>query len=245
MRLAMLSSLMFCAVLVRPAWAEIFESGPKQTAVIELFSSEGCSSCPPADAWMSELKNAPGLWKDFIPAAFHVDYWDYLGWKDPFGSKYFSNRQRNYASRWPKPSVYTPGVMMNGKEWRGWRQGEALKTLLADAGILTVEAAANEGGQRVNFKLGAAGPALPRAHAAILGFGLVSRVKSGENRGETLVHDFVVLQYSEKSMTLRNGQYQTEFNLDTKSRSNEKQAIVVWISDEKNPFPVQATGGYL
>ncbi len=70
-----------------------FESGPEQTALIELYTSEGCSSCPPAEAWMSHLKDDPGLWKQFVPIAFHVDYWDRLGWRDRFSSKRWTERQ--------------------------------------------------------------------------------------------------------------------------------------------------------
>ena len=63
-----------------------FESGPQQISLVELYTSEGCSSCPPAEAWLSRLKEEPGLWKNFVPIAFHVDYWDRLGWRDRFSS---------------------------------------------------------------------------------------------------------------------------------------------------------------
>ena len=74
-----------------------FESTSQQTALLELYTSEGCSSCPPADRWLSKLKNEEGLWTRFIPVALHVDYWDYIGWKDRFASPEYSNRQRKYA----------------------------------------------------------------------------------------------------------------------------------------------------
>src|SRR6266704_4718971 len=77
-----------------------FQSSGKQTALIELYTSEGCSSCPPAETWLSRLKESPGLWKDFVPLAFHVDYWDYLGWRAPWASKSFSDRQRAYTKQW-------------------------------------------------------------------------------------------------------------------------------------------------
>lgn len=234
----------FCFLLSPIAWAKRFQSGPAQTAVIELFSSEGCSSCPPADAWMNRLQTSPGLWKDFIPAAFHVDYWDYLGWKDPFGSPRFSSRQRAYASRWKHPSVYTPGVMLNGREWRGWYQGQTAEGSVQDAGVLTVETA--EGNQQsAVYKPGTNGANSPRAHAAVLGFGLVSHVKTGENRGKTLVHDFVVLQYAEKSMVFQSGEYRVQFNLDAERPAAEKKAVLIWVSDPKNFNPIQAAGGYL
>src|SRR5712691_2100571 len=97
-----------------------FESGAQQTALIELFTSEGCSSCPPAETWLGRLKTDPGLWKKFVPVAFHVDYWDRLGWRDRFASKQFTERQSRYAAKWQTESVYTPAVVLNGSERRNW-----------------------------------------------------------------------------------------------------------------------------
>src|SRR5262249_27401056 len=95
-----------------------FQSSEVQTALVELYTSEGCSSCPPAEAWLSRLKDDSALWKNFVPVAFHVDYWDYLGWRDPWAATSFSERQRSYADSWSAVSVYTPGFVLNGKEWR-------------------------------------------------------------------------------------------------------------------------------
>lgn len=97
-----------------------FSSGEKQTALLELYTSEGCSSCPPADRWLSSLKSKEGLWEEFIPIALHVDYWDYIGWQDRFASKQYSQRQRQYAREQSLKTVYTPGFVYNGKEWRNW-----------------------------------------------------------------------------------------------------------------------------
>ena len=79
--------LAFGIPLMAQAGDKTFESGPQRTHLLELFTSEGCSSCPPAEAWLSKLKADPRLWKDFVPLAFHVDYWDHLGWRDPFAAK--------------------------------------------------------------------------------------------------------------------------------------------------------------
>src|SRR5215470_17138375 len=98
----------------------VFQSSENQVSLLELFTSEGCSSCPPAEKWVSGLKAAPGLWKQFVPVAFHVDYWDYLGWRDPWASKAFSDRQRAYAQVWGGDSIYAPGFVLNGQEWRAW-----------------------------------------------------------------------------------------------------------------------------
>ena len=94
------------------------ESGPRKTRLLELFTSEGCSSCPPAETWLSKLKEERGLWRDFVPLAFHVDYWDRLGWRDPFASKAWTQRQYAYSARWKISSVYTPGFVLDGREWR-------------------------------------------------------------------------------------------------------------------------------
>src|SRR5271154_4189044 len=85
-----------------------FHSPERQVALLELYTSEGCSSCPPAETWLSGLKDAPGLWSNFVPLAFHVDYWDYLGWKDKWANQQFSERQRDYASLWAAKNIYTP-----------------------------------------------------------------------------------------------------------------------------------------
>src|SRR3989442_5219435 len=99
----------------------IFTSGNERVSLVELFTSEGCSSCPPADSWLSGLCEDAGLWKRFVPVAFHVDYWDGLGWKDRWASPEFSTRQRTYAAAWRSGSVYTPGVDLNGQESRSRR----------------------------------------------------------------------------------------------------------------------------
>src|SRR5438270_5874358 len=96
----------------------VFESKPARTHLLELFTSEGCSSCLPAEAWLSNLKNEPRLWQDFVPVAFHVDYWDHLGWRDPFASKTWTERQADYSARWKIENVYTPAFVLDGKEWR-------------------------------------------------------------------------------------------------------------------------------
>src|SRR6266513_4323003 len=92
----------------------VFESGEARTMLVELFTSEGCSSCRPADAWMSQLKNNGELWKGIVPAVFHVDYWDGLGWPDRFAKAEFTLRQRRYAASRPTGAVYTPAFVANG-----------------------------------------------------------------------------------------------------------------------------------
>src|SRR5579872_4641681 len=133
--------LLFMAILTAKAAAGAplqFKSSTRQTALIELYTSEGCSSCPPAEAWLGKLKAEAGLWNDFVPIAFHIDYWDYLGWRDKWSNKQFSERQQSYAQLWGGENVYTPEFVLNGKEWRGWRGFRALPSRGGEAGVLGV-----------------------------------------------------------------------------------------------------------
>jgi hypothetical protein len=114
---ALLGGVILCA-LVQPASAEV-RMNPK--AVVELFTSQGCSSCPPADALLTSLAEQP----DVVALAYHVDYWDYVGWKDTFGQAEYSDRQRAYAESWGSSRIYTPQMVVNGtKGVVGSRRGE-------------------------------------------------------------------------------------------------------------------------
>ena len=92
-----------------PSFAGEFREGPK--AVLELFTSQGCASCPQADALLAELGARP----DVVTLAYHVDYWDYIGWEDTFGAKENSQRQRDYASAWGSSRIFTPQLVVNGE----------------------------------------------------------------------------------------------------------------------------------
>jgi len=94
-----------------------FTSEPARVSLIELYTSEGCSSCPPAERWLGGLRSDPGLWKTFVPVAFHVDYWNRLGWPDRFSNRDFTQRQYAYAEGWSGGSVYTPCFVRDGAEW--------------------------------------------------------------------------------------------------------------------------------
>ncbi len=121
------SLFLVAAALVAAALpAEAGELRTAPSAVLELFTSEGCSSCPPADALLSEI----GQRKDVITLAYHVDYWDYIGWRDTFGSPAFSEYQRAYALAQGKMQVYTPQLMVNGTDdVVGSRRAEVLSSL--------------------------------------------------------------------------------------------------------------------
>src|SRR6185295_16953491 len=92
-------------------------------ALVELYTSEGCDSCPPADRWLSSLGTKGYAPDRVVPIALHVDYWDYIGWKDPYARQAFSARQRKMASLARAAAIYTPQVMLQGQDFRDWRSG--------------------------------------------------------------------------------------------------------------------------
>lgn len=166
----------------------------RQASLLELYTSEGCSSCPPAENWLSGLAMAGLDAKRVVPLAFHVDYWDGLGWRDRFASPDYSQRQRWRAALAGSSLIYTPQMLVNGRDWRfsgydglraslpGGRTGAALRVRGRQAGDgLDIEAEA---------VLAPGEPPL-RLMLALFEDGLQSRVSAGENEGRLLRHDAV------------------------------------------------------
>ncbi len=223
-----------------------FVSPHKQVAFLELFTSEGCSSCPPAEAWLSALKGSAGLWKEFVPAAFHVNYWDYLGWRDPWSSRAFSDRQHDYAQLWRRDSVYTPGFVLNGKEWRGWSKlARGPNSSTARVGVLKADSTDLRHWQ-VSFTPASGSDAAYEAHCALLVSGLTSDVKAGENRGRRLAHDFVVVALAHQPLSKQGPQVRAEVPLSpSQSQGASPLAVAIWVTRLHGLEPLQATGGWL
>lgn len=237
-----MNALALAVLLARPAAAapRSFASGPDRARLVELYSSEGCSSCPPADEWLDGLRAHARLWRDFVPLAFHVTYWDSIGWPDPFGDPSFDARQRAYAASWGTRSVYTPGLVLDGAEWRGW--GGEPPAAGAPAG--TLRATLDGDAVSARFEPAAGGGAY-ELYAARLGFGLVSVVTAGENAGRTLRHDFVVRGLARAPMSRRGGAWTAVLRWPRGAGPRpEREALAVWVvgSDGR---PVQAAGGFL
>ena len=228
--------------------AGAIESGPERVALLELFSSEGCSSCPPADRWVSGLRGDPGLWKDFVPVVFHVHYWDRLGWKDRFASSTFTRRQERYARNGGGGSIYTPGFFLNGREWTNWRYSQSIPAQKSDSpGTLRVH---RKGPDAYDIVFDPSGSyrwvSSWKVHVALLGFGITSNVRAGENSGRKLSHDFIVLAYEEKVMDLDQGKGVILLKISASpSLDAQPEAIAVWVSNENESEPIQAAGGYL
>ena len=166
-------------------------SGLERRSLLELYTSEGCSSCPPTDAWLRA--RAPQLARaKIIPIALHVDYWNEIGWVDPFSQPRFSARQRAAAGRAGSGSVYTPELMLNGREIsRHAVENEATSAPITNARITVETSERGPSSLQVSVRAVDAGGA-PQVYLAICESGLSVAVRSGENAGRTLEHDFVV-----------------------------------------------------
>ena len=228
----LLLSFLFTMTMI---WAESqrFQSGITQNLLIELYSSEGCNSCPPADKWLGGFKKHRSLFKSIFPLSFHVDYWDYLGWKDPFGSKNNSQRQRHYVAIGNSEQVYTPGFFMNAQEWRGWFEGKSFNLDLKEVGNLIVNR------DKHYLSISYSGKA-DRVHMALLDFNQKSVISRGENRSRTLIHDFVVLGYQEKAFDKS-----ARYKFSSLGDKTEGYALVVWVTRDGERIFEQVVGGYL
>jgi hypothetical protein len=227
-----------------PIPATTFESGVTQTTLLELFTSEGCSSCPPAEKRISQLKSNPDLWKKIVPIAFHVDYWDHLGWRDRFAKAEFTERQRNYAAAWREDSVYTPAFVSNGQEWRSWFNDNAPHLQSEKVGTLSVTLSDDK---KVNGTFVSEGAKLRslKLEVALLGNDLESDVKRGENSGRKLRHDFVVLQFANIDMVNEANRWTGSTALPKQSGDDKPGAIAAWVTSAETGAPIQATGGWL
>ena len=240
---AILASLLL-SVMSLFAESRTFESDETPVTLIELFTSEGCSSCPPADALVSTLKTSPSLWKNVVPVVFHVDYWDRLGWPDRFSSPANTARQRRYAASWRSNSVYTPGFVRNGREWRDW-SGRAP---LAAGGSEKVGKLQITLRDRIHanviFTPARTAPKPLHVEVALLGGNLESDVKRGENSGRKLHHEFVVLHLATAALTAEGNRFTATLTLPEKT-TDTPVALAAWVVAGEGQPPLQATGGWL
>jgi hypothetical protein len=178
------------------------KSGERRVALLELYTSEGCSSCPPADEWISKLPSKELRSDRIVPLAFHVDYWNYLGWRDVFSQTKFTERQRQIAQINHAGFIYTPQLILNGKDYRrgffwddtsgNFEEINQQKPLADISLTLSIPAAGQlhvSGGIVVS---GAFERQNAQAYLALYENNLSNDVRAGENNGRTLHHDFVV-----------------------------------------------------
>jgi hypothetical protein len=179
-------------------------TGPQTTALVELYTSEGCDSCPPADRWLQGLAGRGLAPERVVPLSLHVNYWDYIGWKDPYAQQRFADRQRKLAQVMRARIVYTPQVLLQGQDFRGWG-GRAF-----DEAVATINARPSKAGISLTLESGRPDTLAVRVRAELVEQGegtdavlylasyenqLVSHVSAGENRGRILAHDYVVFEW--------------------------------------------------
>lgn len=206
----MLRSIILSSLLSMPVMAVDsidISSGNRQTAVVELFTSEGCSSCPPADKWLARLAQSDGDELDVLPLSFHVDYWDYIGWKDRFASPAYTKRQRQLGANNRQRSIYTPEFFVNGKEARGSnRVLEQIRKVNQQQSALQLDLSVSKEDNRLLFALQSRGDSnvLGDLYHRYIVYenNLSSEVTRGENSGETLGHQRVV-RYLSAATSLR------------------------------------------
>lgn len=229
------------------------DSGP---VVIELFTSQGCSSCPSADRLLTKLSKDPKLAGRVIPLSFHVDYWNYIGWSDPFSAKRWSQRQEGYARAFRSNRLYTPQLVvagrshLNGSDEAGVRKRIAEALAAEPAGRVTLST--EPGPEALKVKVGAK---MARAAAdpldlwvAIYETGLSTDVGSGENASKKLHNDYVVRRL-EKALTLAGtagaaGSRELVLGLD--KRWNRKNlGVAAFLQDPKTLAIHGAASAYL
>lgn len=174
------------AALAQSASADSTRARPK--AVVELFTSQGCASCPPADAMLTSLAEQD----DVIALAYHVDYWDYVGWKDTFGKADFSDRQRAYAESWGSSRIYTPQMVVNGaKGVVGSRRNEVHDAL--DGASLPLAVDIVKDGDMLKIAIPPNGTS---DHAVVWMVTYLDRadvsIDTGDNAGKSMVYTQVV-----------------------------------------------------
>lgn len=221
------------------------KSGTQTVPLLELYTSEGCSSCPPADKWLSNMKLDANK---VVPLAFHVDYWDYIGWKDRFAKAEYSDRQRKTAAYGGAGFVYTPQFTFNGRDYRGWdgsRLNQSVESSLKQPARanLTLDAAKQTDGQIIVKATAQAVKTADIKNAnifiAIYENKLSSQVNAGENNGRELKHDYVVRDFLGAYQLSNNNEFSKNITLPAEWR-NRNAGAVIFVQDSRNGEVLQS-----
>ena len=241
----MIRLLILASLLASPAFADnsiVVKSGARQTAVVELYTSEGCSSCPPADRWLSELVTAPRQELDVLALTFHVDYWDYLGWKDRFSNADYTRRQRVLGANNLQRTIYTPEFFVNGVETRG--AGNILEKIqqsnqqqpLLD---LQLTVSHEDTALVLSLKSPSRTDTIGQIHHRYLVYenNLSTDVAHGENSGKVLHHQQVVRYMSPASSLQEQNRHRIEIDPDWQA---ENVGVAVLVTSPGDRHYLQA-----
>jgi len=225
-------------------------SGDRTVVLVELYTSEGCSSCPPADRWLSGLAGRGFTPDRVVPLALHVDYWDYIGWKDPYAKREFSQRQRKLSQLQRMALVYTPQVLLQGRDYPRWGSPAfeaavaAINARPAKASIALEILDASRGAldTRVSAELAEAARGMDAVlYLAVYENRLTSSVTSGENSGRMLTHDHVVLEWQGPFAFAADGKLSERRALPLLPKgAAERSGVVGFVQDRRTGEVLQA-----
>lgn len=196
--------------------------------LIELYTSEGCSSCPPAERWLSTLRGKPG----YAPLEFHVDYWDTRDWHDPYADARHAARQRESARRNGRGIVYTPQIFVDGRLWKDWPKAQPPEPPQAAAPPLSF-AITRDDGLAVSVETAASGDHV--VAVALTEDGLSNAVDGGENRGSRLQHDHVVRAFAGPQ---RAGDFEARLRLP-RGVDLARSSVVAFVQERRSGDVVQ------
>ena len=253
MRICVATILMFssmwsvAAPIVGAGSCEV-RSGPRTAALIELYTSEGCSSCPPADQALGKLRELLGANAEGFGLALHVDYWDYIGWRDPWAQEIFSERHRRLVSANHHDVVYTPHFFVNGIEMPPGQSAlhDEVRELNAQRAQAQIQlSAGSTSAGTVTLDVSAqSDPNIgsPALYIVVSENGLVSNVRRGENAGRTLRHEHVARTWI-GPIALHNGAITVHRELPLPDRgSGARWELTAFVEDERTGKVVQALG---
>jgi hypothetical protein len=228
----LLRLLPLCGLLAGAVHAEcVAHSSADRPHLVELYTSEGCSSCPPAERWLSSLRDSSG----YAALEFHVDYWDTDSWRDPYADARYTERQKAIVARGRRNLVYTPQVVIDGQLWKDWPKAPPPVTTDTAGPSLSLRVTR---GPPLHVTLDTdaadAGKTL-RMHVAVTENALSNAVDGGENRGATLSHDHVVRAFS-RALPLGHA----EVDLELPAALDPIQSsVVAFVQDERGGGVVQ------
>lgn len=231
------------------SWAACdVKTGSKTAALVELYTSEGCSSCPPADKQLSQFPSRAYSLEQVVPISLHVDYWDYIGWKEPFAQPRFSERQNWLVHANGHKTSFTPHFFVSGREVRDWRGnlGDELKRVTAEPARASIHIhAESTGSGAISVAASATAPRTSDELALFVALTeneLTSRVSAGENRGVTLSHDHVVREWI-GPIALNGGHVDFKQAVTPRSNWNSAQlGVVGFVQDLRTGQVLQAAG---
>lgn len=221
-------------------------SGARVQPLIELYTSEGCDSCPPAERWLSSRFADAGARPSAIALAFHVDYWDRLGWVDRFANAQYTARQYDAMRADGASFVYTPQVLLQGHDYAGWRgsDAKAIDEAAKAAAAAAIAVDATPGERDVTVRANAQVSAGRRSDAelfiAYADSGLVSEIKAGENRGLRLLHDHVVRALLTAGRAGGDGRIEATLTLPRPVERGTHPTLVAFVERPSNGDVLQA-----